>query len=123
MNLKAQREAAQKELLAIKSKIDDGTVTDDDYTAVDTLTKTIEGLDVKIASAARMEQFLGAKAPEPDAGKKAPASLGDHFIAESGVKSGRARPACDVRCSRDRREGGDRHHRVARRRGASGDRD
>lgn len=83
MNLKAMREAAQKTLLDIKAKIDAGTATDEDYALVDTKTAEIEELLAKEASAARMEQFLETKAPEPEQGKAL--TLGQHFIETSGL--------------------------------------
>lgn len=86
MNLKAMREAAQKELLAIKVKIDDGSATDEDFDLVEAKTAEIEGIDKKLASAARMEEFMQAKAPEAEAKAVTAKSLGEHFIRTSGLK-------------------------------------
>lgn len=87
MNLKAMREAAQKELLAVKTRIDSGVATDEDFETVEVKTAEIEDILKKEASAERMEQFLQAKAPEQE--PKAAATLGDHFIETSGLKSGK----------------------------------
>lgn len=89
MNLKEQREALRKALATIKVKVDDGTATDEDFAEVDTKSTELAAVDAKIESANRLDQYLGSKAPEPETtGKKAPASLGEHFLAESGVKGG-----------------------------------
>lgn len=95
MDLKAMREAAINRLREIKAAAAGRDFTAEEADEIQAKSAEIADIDLKLKSATELERLLGTHAPEK-AEEKPAKSLGEHFLATSGVKDATRRPGLSL---------------------------